>query len=394
MTVNDSIEALGLSAAQIRSAGAQWTAREIAQQPKLWPQIAHQIGADGGLRSYLAPLLGNPALRIVLTGAGTSAYIGKCLAPALSQAGCQAEAIPTTDIVASPRSTLMPKAPTLMVHFARSGNSPESVAALELAEQQVEQCHHLIVTCNADGELSRRARGLRHAYAVVLPEACNDQSFAMTSSFTGMLLAAALALGALRADPGRIETLAALGTEIVTTHVPLAASLVAAQFDRVVFVGSNALKGLALESALKMLELTDGRVVSIGESPLGFRHGPKTIVNGSTLVVAFLSNDAYTRQYDFDLLRELRSDAVAGRVVALTARADEQADPDTVALRAAAASGSLTDLELCLPYVAFAQTLALLRSISLGLSPDSPNAAGTVNRVVQGVSIHPFPTSS
>ena len=393
--MNDSIEVLGLSAAQIRSAGAQWTAREIAQQPKLWPQIARQIGADGGLAAYLTPLLGNPALRIVLTGAGTSAYIGKCLAPALSQAGRQAEAIPTTDIVASPRSTLTPTAPTLMVHFARSGNSPESVAALELAERQVDQCHHLIVTCNAEGELSRRARGLRHAYVVVLPEACNDQSFAMTSSFTGMLLAAALALGMLRPDLERIEAIAALATEILTAHVPLAASLVRAQFDRVVFMGSNELKGLALESALKMLELTDGRVVSIGESPLGFRHGPKTIVNGSTLVVAFLSNDGYTRQYDFDLLRELRSDAVAGRVVALTAHADEREGPDTIALQAGArVSGSLTDLELCLPYVAFAQTLALLRSISLGLSPDSPNAAGTVNRVVQGVSIHPFPTSS
>ena len=334
-------------------------------------------------------------MRIVLTGAGTSAYIGKCLAPALAKAGRQAEAIPTTDIVASPRSTLAPKAPTLMVHFARSGNSPESVAALELAERQVEQCHHLIVTCNAEGELSRRGRGLRHAYSVVLPEACNDQSFAMTSSFTGMLLGAALALGAVRPDTGRIEAIAALGTEILTTHVPLAASLVGAQFERVVFVGSNELKGLALESALKMLELTDGRVVSIGESPLGFRHGPKTIVNGSTLVVVFLSNDAYTRQYDLDLLRELRSDAVAGRVVALTARAEERDGPDTVALQAGAhVSGSLTDLELCLPYVAFAQTLALLRSISLGLSPDSPNAAGTVNRVVQGVSIHPFSTSS
>jgi tagatose-6-phosphate ketose/aldose isomerase len=177
--------------------------------------------------------------------------------------------------------------------------------------------------------------------------------------------------------------------------VPLAASLVRAQFDRVVFVGSNELKGLALESALKMLELTDGRVVSIGESPLGFRHGPKTIVNGSTLVVAFLSNDPYTRQYDFDLLRELRGDAVAGRVVALTARPDERDGSDSIALQAGApAGGSLTDLELCLPYVAFAQTLALLRSISLGLSPDSPNAAGTVNRVVQGVSIHPFATTS
>lgn len=393
--MNDAIEKFGLSTAQVQSAGAQWTAREIVQQPGLWPQIARAVGADAGLRAHLAPLLGNSALRIVLTGAGTSAYIGKCLAPALARAGRQAEAIPTTDIVASPQSTLGSRAPTLMVHFARSGSSPESVAALELAENQIEDCHHLIVTCNAEGELTRCARDLRHAYSIVLPEACNDQSFAMTSSFTGMLLAASLALGALRPDPGRIDAIAALGTGILTGHVPLAAALVRAQFDRVVYVGSNELKGLALESALKMLELTDGRVVSIGESPLGFRHGPKTIVNGSTLVVTFLSNDPYTRQYDLDLLRELRSDGVAGRVVALSARVDEQAGPDTIALQAdARASGSLTDLELCLPYVAFAQTLALLRSLSLGLSPDRPNAAGTVNRVVQGVSIHPFPFPS
>lgn len=390
--MSDSIEVLGLSAAQIRAAGAQWTAREIAQQPLLWPQIARQIGADAGLQAYLAPLLGGGVQRIVLTGAGTSAYIGQCLAPALCRAGRQAEAIPTTDIVASPQSALARKTPTLMVHFARSGNSPESVATLDFAERQIGHCHHLIVTCNPEGGLSRAAGGLQHAYSIVLPEACNDQGFAMTSSFTGMLLAAALALGVVRAQQGRIEAIAALGTEILKTQVPLAASLVRAQFERVVFVGSNELKGLALESALKMLELTDGRVVSIGESPLGFRHGPKTIVNGSTLVVALLSNDAYTRQYDLDLLQELRSDAVAGRVVALTVGAAESQTPDTVALGGGgAAPRSFSDLELCLPYVAFAQTLALLRSISLGLSPDVPNAAGTVNRVVQGVSIHPFP---
>ena len=333
-----------------------------------------------------------PSLRIVLTGAGTSAYIGQCLAPALARAGRNAAAIPTTDIVASPRSTLAADVPTLIVHFARSGNSPESVAALELAELRIERCHHLIVTCNADGELSRCARGLRHAYSLVLPEACNDQSFAMTSSFTGMLLAAALALGALPDEPERIAALAAAANGILTARVPLAADLVRAQFERVVFVGSQELKGLALEAALKMLELTDGRVVSIGESPLGFRHGPKTIVNGSTLVVAFLSNDPYTRQYDLDLLRELRRDGVAGRVLCLTARSEEPESRDTVMLDAAGLrAGTFTDLELCLPYAAFAQTLALLRSLSLGLSPDSPNAAGTVNRVVQGVSIHPFP---
>jgi len=396
-TVNESSRVLGLSAAQIASAGAQWTVREIAQQPRLWPQIARQIGGDDGLRAHLAPLLGEPGLRIVLTGAGTSAYVGKCLAPALGRAGRLAEAIPTTDIVASPQSTLAPNASTLMVHFARSGNSPESVAALKLAEQRVGRCHHLIVTCNADGELSRCASGLRHAYSIVLPEACNDQSFAMTSSFTGMLLAAALALGVLPPQAARVEGLASLGAEIVTDHVALAASLVRAEFDRAVFVGSNELKGLALEAALKMLELTDGRVVSIGESPLGFRHGPKTIVNGSTLVVVFLSNDPYTRQYDLDLLRELRGDAVAGRVLALSARPDGRQSgdgPDTIAIGGGApGAGAFSDLELCLPYAAFAQTLALLRSLSLGLTPDSPNAAGTVNRVVQGVSIHPFPAA-
>jgi tagatose-6-phosphate ketose/aldose isomerase len=394
-TVNDSIEVLGLSATQIRSAGARWTAHEIAQQPKLWPQIARQVGTDAALQEWMAPLLGNPALRIVLTGAGTSSFIGECIAPALSRAARQAEAIPTTDIVASPQGTLASKAATLVVHFGRSGDSPESVAALELAERQIGQCHHLIVTCNAQGELSRRARGLRHAYSIVLPEACNDQSFAMTSSFTGMLLAAGMALGALPMQAGRIEAIAALAAKTLTDHMPLAETLVRAQFDRVVFVGSNELKGLALESALKMLELTDGRVVSIGESPLGFRHGPKTIVNGSTLAVVFTSNDAYTRRYDLDLLRELRRDAVAGRVVALSARAAEPDGPDTLVLDAGALTGGpLTDLELCLPYVAFAQTLALLRSMSLGLSPDIPNVAGTVNRVVQGVSIHPFPTPS
>ena len=51
---------------------------------------------------------------------------------------------------------------------------------------------------------------------------------------------------------------------------------------------------------------------------------------------------------------------------------------------------SLTDLELCLPYAVFAQALAMLRSLSLGLSPDNPNAAGTVNRVGQGVTIYPY----
>jgi tagatose-6-phosphate ketose/aldose isomerase len=213
----------------------------------------------------------------------------------------------------------------------------------------------------------------------------------MTSSFTGMLLAAATALQLLPTNDARTALLSAAGTQVLDSGLPLLRRLVRARFERVVYLGSKELKGLAREAALKMLELTDGRVIAIADSPLGLRHGPKTILNGSTLVVAFLSNDAHARRYELDLLSELRRDGVAGCVFALMGRADGVADSDGLAL--AGDATALSDLELCLPYAVFAQALGMLRSLSLGLSPDSPNAAGTVNRVVQGVSIYPYGSS-
>ena len=387
--MNDTGTVLGLTAAELAAGGAALTAREIAQQPSLWPLIAQRVASDAGLAEFVGSLLANPGLRVVLTGAGTSSFIGECLAPPLARLGLRGEAIATTDIVTSPGSTLAPRVPTLMLHFARSGNSPESVAAVELAEQYIENCAHLIVTCNPEGELYHGAAHLKHARCVLLPAECNDQSFAMTSSFTGMLLAAAVALRALGGEPERIGTLARLATHALTGCLPLMHTLVRAQFERAVYLGSNELKGLAREAALKMLELSDGRVVSVGDSPMGFRHGPKTLLNAGTLVLMFLSNQPHTRRYDLDLLAELRRDGVAGRVIALSSRADLPAHTDPVLLGPAAAdSAALTDLELCLPYMAFAQALAMLRSMSLGLTPDSPNAAGKVHRVVQGVSIY------
>ena len=383
------MDTLGLTAGEIEAGGAYWTAREIAQQPQLWPEVARLVAADAGLTAFLAPLLSDPQLRVVLTGAGTSSFIGECLAPALARNGARrVAAISSTDIVSCPESSLLAGTPTLMVHFARSGNSPESVAAMELAEQLIERCAHLVVTCNGEGALYGRAGAMRHAHAVLLPEASNDRSFAMTSSFTGMLLAAATALAVLPLNGARIARLARLATLVMETSLPLLPSLVHMEFERVVYLGSNELKGLAREAALKMLELTDGAVTSIADSPLGFRHGPKTILNGRTLVVTFLSNDAHTRRYDLDLLKELRADAVAGRVIALASRALGEERAGTLMLGEDAVT--LSDLELCLPYAVFAQALAMRRSLSLGLSPDNPNAAGTVNRVVQGVTIYPY----
>jgi tagatose-6-phosphate ketose/aldose isomerase len=281
--------------------------------------------------------------------------------------------------------------PLLLVSFARSGNSPESTAVVTLAEQGVPDCHHLIVTCNGEGNLYRQGRRLRNAHVVLLPEETNDRGFAMTSSFTGMILAASLAFDLSRQD--RPEALARWTARILEEQVPLLAKLANSGFERVVYLGSQEFKGLARESALKMLELSDGNIVALADTPLGFRHGPKTIVNRKTLVVMFLSNDPYARRYEMDLLRELHSDGVAARVVALyagDAPASEFAQVEGIAFPDAL---DASNLGLCLPYAAFAQTLAFLQSLALGLRPDTPNARGVVNRVVQGVSIYPWKPS-
>jgi tagatose-6-phosphate ketose/aldose isomerase len=385
------MDAFGLSATQIDSAGAHWTAREIVQQPQIWAQIETLIAGEAArLAAFLNPLLKLRDLRIVLTGAGTSAHVGACLAPTLAmRLGRRIDAIATTDLVASPLSYLSPDTPTLMVSFGRSGNSPESVAAVEVADECLRRSYHLIFTCDPEGALYKRARTV-DTYVVLLPEASNDRSFAMTSSFTGMLLAAALAFNAVPTGGGRTNALARLAGKILPDALPMLHSLVGRNFTRLVYLGSKEFQGLAQEAALKMLELTDGKVVAIANSPLGFRHGPKTILNGSTVVVVFVCNDDYTRQYDLDLIGELRRDAVAGQVVALSLRSDIARHADDLVLETAPHWKDASDLELCLPYAVFAQSLALLRSISLGVLPDNPNAAGTVSRVVKGVTIHPW----
>jgi tagatose-6-phosphate ketose/aldose isomerase len=386
------MNALGLSDTQIDGAGAHWTAREILQQPLIWAQIEAQIAGEAArLSAFLDPLLKLPGLRILLTGAGTSAHIGACLAPTLARSlAGRVDAIPTTDLVASPMSYLSHDSPTLVVSFGRSGDSPESVAALEIADACLSHCSHLIFTCDAEGALYKRATKAPDSCVILLPQASNDRGFAMTSSFTGMLLAAALAFNTVPTDGARTSALSHLAGQVVPNSLPLLQSLVNHNFTRLVYLGSKEFKGLAREAALKMLELTDGKVVAMADAPLGFRHGPKTVLNASTLVVVFVCNDDYTRRYDLDLIGEMRRDAVAGRVVAISARPDVPQHPDDLVLDAARYSTDASDLELCLPYAMFAQSLALLRSISLGVRPDNPNAAGTVSRVVKGVSIHPW----
>ena len=386
---------LGLSGDQLEKQGAKHTAHEIAQQPAVWRETGDMVAARReAVDDFLGPLLGRPDLRIVLTGAGTSAFTGEILAPALSRRlRRRVDAVATTDIVSNPNEYFAEDRPTLLVSFARSGNSPESLAATELADRCLSECHHLILTCDADGRLYAKhsdARGTDRSLALLMPEAANDQGFAMTSSFTSMTLAAWLILANATPD-SLVERVAAAAEQVLSARHEDIRNLATSGYERVVYLGSGPLKGLAHESALKSLELTAGAVVTFFDSPMGFRHGPKSILDESTLVIVYVSGDSYTRQYDLDLLAELGGAMRPGSIIAVTATPEVRSGEAGVWVLDGLEGEE--DPMLALPFVLVAQLLGLHVSLALGLTPDNPFPDGGVNRVVQGVTTHPLETA-
>jgi len=367
------------------ASGALWTAREIEQQPASL-QRTHTLLANlhAELQEFIAPVAGNPLARIILTGAGTSSYIGGCLAPILdAQLAARIEAVPTTDIVSCPHLHLHADQPLLLVSFGRSGNSPESLQAVTLAESLVKDVRHLLVTCNAEGALNRTQ--LRQAKTLLLPPETHDVSFAMTSSFSCMMYATLNALSKPGAFDHRIGAIAQSTRRVILETQGHLQGLARNRYDRVVYLGSGPFQSLAREATLKLGELTNGAVVTCFDSPLGFRHGPKTFINDRTLVVVYVSNDPLTRKYDLDLIDELRRDGRAARVIEVTTRARNDVTRDTLQVTG---MSDATDVELLWPYIAIAQIYAFHQSLELGLSPDNPNKEGTVNRVVQGVRLY------
>ncbi|ANM80876.1 SIS domain protein [Serratia marcescens] len=294
----------------------------------------------------------------------------------------------TTDIVANPLQYLDPDRPTLLVSFARSGNSPESVATVELADQLLPESYHLMLVCNPDSRLAQYAHQRGNVCSLVMPQGANDQSFAMTSSFSCMMLSAALLLGptSLEAAQAPLNAMVQRCRTLRETLQPQVKALAASGFRRYITLGGSCFTGLAEEASLKMLELTAGRIVTRYDSPLGLRHGPKFMVDGQTLVVLMFSHHDYARQYDRDLWNELQRDGQAMQLVGLTGERQPLADA-LLHMHDAA-----DDIWLLFPYLLFSQMLAFESSLALGLTPDNPCPTGEVNRVVKGVTIYRFPS--
>ncbi|VHA65384.1 SIS domain-containing protein [Streptococcus pyogenes] len=385
----------------LEALGAAITTKEIKQEPRLWQETMTffeetRDSLDSFLKRVCKSANGNN-VHVIFTGAGTSEYIGNTICPYLKKVGNRQrylfESVASTDLVAAPDYYLVEEETVLLVSFARSGNSPESVAAVNLVNQLVPNSYHLIITCAKDGELAKKAQQDERSYLYLMPEDANDAGFAMTGSFTCMMLAALLIFddaNSIAQKEAYVTDMILAGQAVIDQERRLQ-ELADLGFERLVYLGSAGLAKLTQEAQLKMLELTAGQVATLYESSMGFRHGPKSFINDRTLVIGFVNNDAYVRQYDLDMLEEIQADGIALKILALLQGGDINFSENQFRLDT---RHLLPEAYLAFPMILVAQTLALLTAVTLGNSPDTPSATGTVNRVVKGVTIHPYPTSS
>ena len=372
-----------------------FTLSEIYQQPATWKKTCDQIRANkDALKKFIDQVITCEDFDVILTGAGTSEFVGNALFPALTKGlNFKVKSYGTTDLVATPEAYLSRTKPTLLISFGRSGNSPESVGAIDVAEAVCDHVFHLFVTCNKNGALSKRADTTGNCFAINLTDETHDQSFAMTSSYSTMYLATYLCfhLDDLDAAIADVEKVMAAGQSFLDGKFGVAQKIVDEyDFNRIVYLGSNCLKGIAQESALKMLELTAGRVVTMYDTPLGFRHGPKSIIDDNTITVVYLSDDPYTRQYEVDLIKEMSGQRKGNKIVAVMSKVDDAVAALVDYTVVYDLEGATASVLLGLDDILFAQTLAVLKSLSMKITPDNPCPTGEVNRVVKGVTLYPY----
>ena len=372
-----------------------FTLKEIYQQPKTWLKTLKQINENKeSIQYFINQVIKCDDFDVIFTGAGTSEFVGNALYSYLNkELNYKVKSYATTDIVSAPEVYISRNKPTLLISFGRSGNSPESIGAVEAASSVSNNLYNLFITCNKDGSLSKMTETLKNCYAINLTDETHDQSFAMTSSFTNMYLAAYLCFNLDKLDEKSeiIKDISSATQNFLDNGFETNSNIVNEyDFNRIVYLGSNVLKGISQESSLKMLELTAGKTVAIFDTPLGFRHGPKSIIDDSTLIVVYVSDDEFTYKYELDLIKELSGERKKNKLVIITNKPNAELESLADYTYSYNVNHNLNNVELGLAYITFAQTLSVLKSLSMGLTPDNPCPSGEVNRVVKGVTLYPY----
>ena len=375
--------------------GLLFTPAEIAQQPQTWRTTLDIFEEH---QSRITLFLEEIAVRgsvekrptVFLIGAGTSDYIGHALESLLRQKwGCEVLTIASTELLLGMDEYIIPDRNYLWISFSRSGDSPEGVAVLEQAIQSSPNISHLVITCNEQGKMASLCAGVDRACVIVLDDAVNDRSLAMTSSFTNMIIMGHCIANAWTIDDYRrlLPQMMQAGEHLLLLAARYADEIADRHLARICFVGGGPLKSVAMESALKVLEMTAGEVKTMWQTVLGLRHGPMAALDQETLLICFVSSDERKAKYARDLLLEIGEKQIVADRIAVGPIALETDFASCVDLYIPI-EANVEDSYRPVLDVIVGQLIGLYCSVAHGLRPDSPSAAGVISRVVQEFSIH------
>ena len=367
-----------------------YTYKEIMQQPYMWQkEYELLIERKDEIESFISKYI-DLGYEIIYTGAGTSAFIGDVLEVCLSETAFRGgRSVATTDIISHPYSYLSANKKLLLISFARSGNSPESLGTIRIANSICKNIAHIYITCNSEGELAKSA-DKDNTLLLLLPPETNDLSLAMTSSFSTMLFTcmAISNISTLDSYYEKIDSLIKKSINVLSIYDSKIEAIAGLSFQRAIFLGSGENQGLAEESHLKLQELTDGNVMCVKDSFLGFRHGPKAVINEKSILVYLFSSNPDVLRYEIDLVKQINAN---NKVVAQIAISDKKIDIPGVEFNLEIIIGcneKQHGVFSCIPYIFTAQLLGYYKSLNMGLNPDSPSLSGNISRVVEGVTIY------
>ena len=390
----DGLEELSkLSVYLKKEKGIEHIVQEILQQPQVWQTTATIVGKYSGLvRDWISSWeSADSEISIVVTGAGSSEFIGTSISSILRK-GFNREVLcyPTTHFVTHPDILFLSNRKYLVISFARSGNSPESIFTFKHLQKCPLPVKQIVITCNRDGDLAKLSSDDANSLCVVLPDETNDKALAMTSSFSTMaLMGIGLTFPPKSPEFDRLTTnLCNCAKRILSVESVKLLRLAQLPFQRACYLGSNTLYGTMQECSLKMQEMTVGKVVSIFNSFMGVRHGPLVFINDQCLVVAALSSQPEVRKYELDLLQQLKNNKQGCAVLTICDRSDDIIMDLSTEVVELLPDDELVDEYRVLTDVIVGQILAAGKSMELGLTPDNPSPEGIINRVVQGVKIY------
>jgi tagatose-6-phosphate ketose/aldose isomerase len=349
----------------------EYTMPEILRQPLLWPVTLKDVRTASERMQLTAKL---QDARVLLTGAGTSAYA----ATAIASAWPRACAVPTTDLLVDAERYLIDV--DTVISVARSGDSPESTAVVERVRALRPDILQIAIVCNEDGALSQSSLD----GVITLDPRTNDQGLVMTGSFSNLVLAG-LVLAQEEAVAATVDELSTRAIALLPEIDRACRRVADRTTDRIAILSSSPLLGWAREAGLKTLEMTAGHFPVITETHLGLRHGPMSFVKPDTLVLCLLSSDQVRRRYEEDLIYELRAKKIGYLVGIVDPSASKGLFDEVIPSVAPQTVDALrTPYEILGP-----QLLGYHLSLRIGLNPDNPSPNGVINRVVQGVRIHP-----